>query len=189
MRDRQTIDRDQETSASRRTGLPGRVQPGEHRESWSPDEWGHCWTEVAAGLMSSPRPGGESWLTRLPTFGTPLPADSKGVRYVVSAVDDRGRCADRSLPRLMSWEPVHRFELYAAQGLLMLVRRPEGIALITNHGYVRLPPFVRRGLGLAPGDRILLAACRHGDRLLGFTMQALAAMTLTYCSSLVSEEN
>lgn len=102
------------------------------------------------------------------------------VGLVVTAVDDRGRCADRSLLRRLQWNSDYRFGLTLRHDSLLLTVQQSGLRLMTRKGHLRLPAFARRRLALRPGDRILLVANPDSEMLLGLTAHAVATVTSHY---------
>jgi len=92
----------------------------------------------------------------------PLPSLPPGrtstVVYGLSAVDDRGRVADRVVMRALGWSAGLRLDIHEADGVLTVATDPDGSHQVTNQGHLRLPASLRHRCGLAAGDRVLLAA-------------------------------
>jgi hypothetical protein len=78
--------------------------------------------------------------------------------YGLSAVDARGRIADRAVMAALGWEPGRRLEVRAVRTLVTIRAAAGGTACVTSQGYLRLPALVRHLCGLRPGDRVLLVA-------------------------------
>jgi hypothetical protein len=86
------------------------------------------------------------------------PQRTSTVVYGASAVDDRGRVADRVVLRALSWPAGHRLDNQESAGTLTAVPDPTGNHHVTSQGYLRTPAEMRHRCGLAAGDRVLLAA-------------------------------
>ena len=107
--------------------------------------------------------------------------------YVVTAIDSRGRLADRSPLRILGWLPESSISINVVQGVVIVVTRSRGPGIITRQGHVRLPASVRHSCRLAPGARLLVAAYPDHDLLAVYTTSALEAMLLAYHVSLRKE--
>jgi hypothetical protein len=107
-------------------------------------------TTARAGVVSLDR-------QRLPLSDLP-PQRMSTVVYGASAVDDRGRVADRVILRALGWDAGHRLDIRESAGTLTVVPNPAGSHQITGHGYLRIPAEMRHRCGVATGDRVLLAA-------------------------------
>lgn len=83
---------------------------------------------------------------------------ASGVVYGMAAVDCRGRVADRTVLGALCWAPGARLDIREAGGLVLVRRDDHGVFSVTKQGHLRLPATVRRGCGVVPGDRVLLAA-------------------------------
>jgi len=160
-----------------------------HGDLTATDRDDHCFggDDVVGVLACGRGSGAQSWLMRLPAVEVASGPRDPATRYVVTSVDDRGRLADRSLVRVLDWESQRRFEVSVLREMVIVTARSSGIRLVTRQGYLRLPPFIRRGLGLVAGSRLLLAANLEYDRVVAFTTSALDAMTLAHCTALVSK--
>lgn len=107
---------------------------------------------------SNSRPGVAS-LVREPLPLPCLPPQrTSAVVYGASAVDDRGRVADRVVLRALGWAVGHRLDIREAAGTLTVVPDPTGSHQVTGQGHLRIPATLRHSCGLATGDRVLLAA-------------------------------
>jgi hypothetical protein len=108
--------------------------------------------------QSTSRPGAAS-LAREPLPLPCLPPQrTSAVVYGASAVDDRGRVADRVVLRALGWAAGHRLDIREATGSLTVVPDPTGTHQVTGQGHLRIPAEMRHRCGLRTGDRVLLAA-------------------------------
>ena len=101
----------------------------------------------------------------------------RGKVYGLSAVDDRGRLADRAVWRALDWAPGTRLQIRMAGGLVVVDADPGGAFAVTRQGHVRLPGTIRHWCGLAGGDRLLLAADPVLGRLVVYPPVALDRVT------------
>jgi hypothetical protein len=87
------------------------------------------------------------------------------VQSIVS-VDDRGRIADRLVPRTIGWGPGTRLRARAVRTLvaglestmLVICADPTGILRVTGLGHLRITAPLRRWCQLHSGARVLLTA-------------------------------
>lgn len=142
------------------------------------------WSNVVRELLDALVRTAEQWLVRLPIVRPPVPVGDRGVCCIITTIDDRGRLASRSLVRALGWESGTRFQIYPLSEMVIVTPWQNGVELITRHGYIRLPPAVRRGLALGGGDRVLLMASSEHQLLVGFTMSALVVMSVSFCANL-----
>ncbi|TVT01813.1 AbrB/MazE/SpoVT family DNA-binding domain-containing protein [Amycolatopsis bartoniae] len=84
----------------------------------------------------------------------------------MSAVDCRGRIADRAVVAALGWCPGTLLGIREAHGLLVVRPTPHGPVSVTPPGYLRLPAAIRHSSQLSPGDRLLLAAYPSHDLLI-----------------------
>jgi len=104
--------------------------------------------------------------------------------YALTTIDDRGRLADRSLLRVLRWEPGQPVELTVLPaGVVLVASGAPGGHAVNGQGHLRLPAAVRRSCGLEAGDRVLLAADRDRQTVVAYTMAALDAMIVAWHSS------
>jgi hypothetical protein len=101
------------------------------------------------------------------------PQRTSAVIYGASAIDDRGRIADRVVLRALGWPAGHRLKIGESAGTLTVTPDPDGDHHITGHCYLRIPAMLRRRCGLATGDRVLLAADPDRSRLAIYPPAAL----------------
>jgi hypothetical protein len=97
--------------------------------------------------------------------------------YGLSAVDDRGRLADRVVWRALGWTPGTRLQIRTSGGLVVVEAAPGGAFAVTRQGHVRIPATIRHWCGLAGGDRLLLAADPALGRLVVYPPAALDQVT------------
>jgi hypothetical protein len=90
---------------------------------------------------------------------------SSTVVYGLSALDDRGRVADRVVMRTLGWSAGLRLDIHETAGVLTALTAPDGAYQVTNQGHLRLPAPLRHRCGLQAGDRVLLAADPDQSRL------------------------
>ncbi|MBE9376442.1 AbrB/MazE/SpoVT family DNA-binding domain-containing protein [Saccharopolyspora sp. HNM0983] len=101
--------------------------------------------------------------------------------YRIAAVDERGRIAETAITSAVGWQPGERLRLEPLSTTTVAVRAdPSGLFPLTRRGHLPLPAPVRRWCGLAPGDRVLLAASREEGLVLVHTMAALEAMVTAF---------
>jgi hypothetical protein len=109
----------------------------------------------------------------------PLPLPSLIARrtstviYGLSALDDRGRVADRVVMRALGWSAGLRLDIHETAGVLTALTAPEGAYQVTNQGHLRLPAPLRHRCGREAGDRVLLAADPDRSRLAIYPPAAL----------------
>jgi hypothetical protein len=136
-------------------------------------------------LGRSPASGGTAG-TVLRRAALPLPGLSpasaqadprQGRVYGLSAVDERGRLADRVVWRALGWTPGTRLQLRVAGGLVVVDADPGGAFAVTRQGHVRIPATIRHWCGLTAGDRLLLAADPTLGRLVVYPPVALDRVT------------
>jgi hypothetical protein len=118
---------------------------------------------------SGDRTVGHSGVVSLVRGPLPLPllitARTSAIVYGLSAVDDRGRVADRVVMRALGWSAGLRLAIRETGGVLTVRNDPDGGYQITSQGHLRLPAPLRHRCDLHAGDRVLLAADPHRSRL------------------------
>lgn len=124
---------------------------------------------------------------RLPVAALVDRAPQTTACYAVTAVDSRGRLADRSPLRVLGWPPLSRVSIGTFKGEMIIIRRCDGPDTITGQGHVRLPARIRHLCRLEPGCRVLVAAFPTCDVLAVYTVSALDAMLLAYHEALRAE--
>ncbi len=102
--------------------------------------------------------------------GLPLPSlhngpDEGASRYAVTAVDSDGRLADRSVLTFLSWSAGQPIDLALEPGPIIVARR-NGNTAVSSRGFLRIPLPLRRQCGIAPRDRVLIAAYQRPPELL-----------------------
>ena len=95
------------------------------------------------------------------------------VVYGLSALDDRGRVADRVVMRALGWSAGLRLDIHETAGVLTALTALDGPYQITTQGHLRLPAPLRHRCGLEAGDRVLLAAEPDRSRLAIYPPAAL----------------
>lgn len=116
----------------------------------------------------------------LPIAPLATPEHDDSAHYALTAMDARGRLADRSAMRVLRWEPGQPIAVTVAPGALLVLPRPDGPEAITQQGHLRLPAAIRYALGLTPGDRLLVAAFPDRRFLVTYTIATLDTMILAY---------
>ncbi len=101
------------------------------------------------------------------------PRRTSTVVYGLSAIDDRGRVADRVILRTMGWSAGLRLDIHETGGVFTITTDPDGNHQVTNQGHLRLPAPLRHRCGLVAGDRVLLAADPDRSRLAIYPPAAL----------------
>jgi hypothetical protein len=96
--------------------------------------------------------------------------------YGLSALDDRGRLADRTVMRALGWSAGLRLDIREAAGLLVIRSHADGELQVTGQGHLRLPALLRHRCGLEAGDRVLLAAFPGQSQLLVYPPAVLDAL-------------
>ena len=110
-----------------------------------------------------------------------------GKVYGLSAVDDRGRLADRVVWRALGWAPGTRLQIRVAGGLVVVEADPGGAFAVTRQGHVRIPATIRHWCGLVAGDRLLLAADPALGRLVVYPPEALDRVIATLDAALAGD--
>jgi hypothetical protein len=92
----------------------------------------------------------------------PLPSlitrRTTAIVYGLSALDDRGRLADRTVMQALGWSAGLGLDISETNGRLVICPREHGAFPVTDQGHLRIPAALRHRCGLEPGDRVLLAA-------------------------------
>jgi bifunctional DNA-binding transcriptional regulator/antitoxin component of YhaV-PrlF toxin-antitoxin module len=101
------------------------------------------------------------------------------VVYGLSALDDRGRLADRVVMQALGWTAGLRLNIGEQAGVLTVLAAPEGAYQVTNQGYLRLPAALRHRCGLQAGDRVLLATDPDRSQLAIYPPAALGGWCRT----------
>ena len=96
--------------------------------------------------------------------------------YGLSAVDDRGRLADRTILQALGWSAGLGLDISETNGRLVICPREHGAFHVTGQGHLRIPALLRHRCGLEPGDRVLLAADPHQRQLVAYPPGALDAL-------------
>ena len=96
--------------------------------------------------------------------------------YGLSALDDRGRLADRTIMQALGWSAGLRLDIRETDGRLVICPREHGACHVTGQGHLRVPAALRHRCGLEPGDRVLLAADPQRRQLVAYPPAALDAL-------------
>jgi hypothetical protein len=116
----------------------------------------------------------------LPLPGPPPPAGSPAAHYTVTAMDARGRLADRSPLAALGWQPGLPVTFRMITGSVLVVAAPDGRHAVTRQGHLRLPAPLRHLFRLRSGDRLLVAAFPSPGYLIAYPVTALDQMLLDY---------
>jgi hypothetical protein len=76
----------------------------------------------------------------------------------MSAVDARGRLADRVVIAALGWHPGDLLTVRVAGGAITITTGAEGYIAVSRNGRVHLPAEARHACAIDVGDRVLLAA-------------------------------
>jgi hypothetical protein len=132
------------------------------------------WAAVQPGDAPRTPPGG------LPLPGPPPPAGSPAAHYTVTAMDARGRLADRSPLAALGWPTGLPVTFRVITGGVLVVAAPDGPDAVTRQGHLRLPAPLRHLFRLRAGDRLLVAAFPGPGYLIAHPVTALDQMLLDY---------
>ncbi|WP_433617045.1 hypothetical protein ACQP2P_16615 [Dactylosporangium sp. CA-139114] len=102
--------------------------------------------------------------------------DDSSSYYVVTAVDARGRLADRSGLQALAWTSGHLITIEVSPAMAIVRGSADGPHAITRQGHLRLRASARHALGLAAGDRVLLVARPGHDLLIVYPIPVLDEM-------------
>jgi hypothetical protein len=121
-------------------------------------------------------PGGVSVARRPLPLPLLIPRRTTALVYGLSALDDRGRLADRTIMQALGWSAGLGLDISETDGRLVIRPRGHGAFHVTSQGHLRVPAALRHRCGLEPGDRVLLAADPHQRRLVAYPPAALDAL-------------
>jgi bifunctional DNA-binding transcriptional regulator/antitoxin component of YhaV-PrlF toxin-antitoxin module len=96
--------------------------------------------------------------------------------YGLTAVDGRGRLADRTVTLTLGWRPGDRLRLTVTTELINLAADPNGPLAVSGQGRVHVPAAARHACRINPGDRVLLAAEPDAGVLLIHPLTTIDAM-------------
>jgi hypothetical protein len=105
-----------------------------------------------------------------------VPCRTTALIYGLSALDDRGRLADRTIMQALGWSAGLRLEISETRGLLVIRPHDHGEFHVTGQGHLRVPAPLRHRCGLKTGDRALLAADPRQGQLVVYPPAALDAL-------------
>jgi bifunctional DNA-binding transcriptional regulator/antitoxin component of YhaV-PrlF toxin-antitoxin module len=103
-------------------------------------------------------------------------ARKRSTVYGLTAIDARGRVADRVVTAALGWQPGNRLTLRVTGQLIVVTAADDGILAVSRQGRVHLPAAARHACGIRPGDRVLLAAEPAESVLVVHPLAALDAM-------------
>ena len=114
----------------------------------------------------------------------PLPLPALGVvcssapdpAYALSGVDKAGRVTDRSIVRVLGWEPGTRLDIREQRGIIVVSSAADGVHCISQRAFLKLPLTVRRWCRIEAGDKVLVAADRSAGVLVVHSMAAVHAV-------------
>jgi hypothetical protein len=106
----------------------------------------------------------------------------------MATLDCNGRLAEASVVAALGWGVGTRLDIHVCAGLVLISANPRAVFRMAHAGHVRIPAGVRDWCGLAPGDRVLLAADREAGLLVVHPPAALTAMTTRYLAAVMSGE-
>jgi bifunctional DNA-binding transcriptional regulator/antitoxin component of YhaV-PrlF toxin-antitoxin module len=95
--------------------------------------------------------------------------------YGLTAVDGRGRVADRTVTQALGWQPGNPLSIRVTNGLI-IVAAADGPVAVSNQRRVHLPAAARHACRIAAGDRVLLAAEPDDGLLVVHPLATLDAM-------------
>lgn len=117
----------------------------------------------------------------LPPLLTPMPVPS--LYCVVTPIDVRGRLADSSPIRALSWPPGHPITITVTHQAIVATHRVGGTDCITRQGHLRLPARIRHLCRITSGHRLLVAAEPDAGLIVVYTIAHLESILLTHhCS-------
>ncbi|MEA2733374.1 MAG: hypothetical protein QOF70_7849 [Acetobacteraceae bacterium] len=96
--------------------------------------------------------------------------------YGLTAVDGRGRVADRTVTQALGWQPGNPLSIRVTNGLIIVAAATDGPVAVSNQGRVHLPAAARHACRIAAGDRVLLAAEPADGLLVVHPLATLDAM-------------
>lgn len=118
-----------------------------------------------------------------------IPQRMTAVVYGLSALDDRGRLADRTIMGVLGWSAGLRLNITETRGLLVIRSQEHGEFHVTGQGHLRVPAPLRHQCGLQTGDRVLLAADPRRDQLVVYPPAALDALIVQQTADLMDGES
>jgi hypothetical protein len=112
---------------------------------------------------------------------------SFGPHYcAATTMNDRGRLADRTLLKAMSWSASTAITISAVEDAGIIVVTRGGMQRINRHGHLQLPAAVRHGCRILGGERLLAVARPHHHVIVIYTPYALDAMATAYHDALTA---
>jgi hypothetical protein len=132
------------------------------------------WAAIQPGNAPRTPPQG------LPLPGPPPPAGSPAAHYTVTAMDARGRLADRSPLAALGWPTGLPVCFRVITSGVLVVPALDSPHAVTQQGHLRLPAPLRHLFQLRAGDRLLVAAFPDPGYLIAHPATALDQMLLDY---------
>jgi AbrB family looped-hinge helix DNA binding protein len=113
----------------------------------------------SASVLGS-RQRGRPYAVRQLPLASPVPPPSApgDVVYGIARIDASGRICERAVITALGWAGGDRLTFTADAGVVTAHCDPAGMVTLPASGYLTIPAALRRRLGLAAGDQVLLAA-------------------------------
>lgn len=140
------------------------------------DELGPCVVEALKPNNARPPAIADG----MPMVRIPRPERSSLLLFVMTAMDHRGRLAERSALKHLGWQPGTPISIRIVDSCVLLIQAGQGAHSVTGQGYLRIPSSVRHACRLTAGARLLLVACAEHDVLAAYTATAIDAMLLAF---------
>lgn len=121
-------------------------------------------------------PGVASMVRRSLPLPSLITRRTTAIIYGLSALDDRGRLADRTIMQALGWSAGLRLDISETNRRLVIRPREHGAFHVTGQGHLRIPASLRHRCGLEPGHRVLLAADPQQRQLVAYPPAALDAL-------------
>lgn len=118
-----------------------------------------------------------------------IPQRTTAIVYGLSALDDRGRLADRTIMGVLGWSAGLRLHITETRGILVIRSQDHGEFHVTGQGNLRVPAPLRHRCGLQTGDRVLLAADPRRGQLVVYPPAALDALIAQQTADLTDGES
>lgn len=122
----------------------------------------------------------------LPVPRAPERVQRSSSRYAFTTIDERGRLGDRSLVRLLNWQPGTSLKPTVLDDHVIVLSRFAGTATVTKAGHVRLPAAIRHRCQLRAGDSLLLTASAARDLLVVCTTSVLDQALVAFAGGVPS---
>ncbi|GAA2397134.1 AbrB/MazE/SpoVT family DNA-binding domain-containing protein [Dactylosporangium salmoneum] len=103
--------------------------------------------------------------------------------WLITTLDDAGRLANRSPVRALGWTAGQRLQASVHPAIGYVSRADTGPLAVAARGHVRLPAAMRHRLGLACGDRVLVAVRLEQDALVVYPLPIVASLLTAFEAS------